>query len=182
MFLLNGSQINIYAPYTTVDGVTYPHLRDAAIRAELGVTEVPDPVRADDRFYWDGDVNNPKMLEDRLEVDHDGNPMWVQVLDNSDPNPENWSMVDSDVQMVTRGLKYTWTQQVKQTANSLLAQTDWYVVRKFERSVDIPANVATYRQAVVDECTRLETAISAASNIDDFISVVNAQNWPRNDQ
>jgi len=180
MFLLNGNPINIYTPYTTAEGVTYPHLRDATIRAELGVTEVPDPVRADDRFYWDGDVNNPKMLEDRLEVKEDGTPLWVQVLDNSDP--ANPVMVDTDVQVVTRGLKHTWTQQVKQTANSLLAQTDWYVVRKFERSVDIPADVATYRQEVVDECTRLEGAISAAANIDDFISVVNAQNWPRNDQ
>jgi len=177
MFLLNGNPINIYTPYTTAEGVTYPHLRDATIRAELGVTEVPDPVRADDRFYWDGDVNNPKMLEDRLEVDEDGNPMWMPIWDEA-----TQSMVDSDVQMVTRGLKYIWIQQVKQTANSLLAQTDWYVVRKFERSVDVPADVATYRQAVVDECTRLEGAISAAANIDDFISVVNAQNWPRNDQ
>ena len=177
MFLLNGSSINIYASYTTAEGVTYPHLRDATIRAELGVTEVPDPVRADDRFYWDGDVNNPKMLEDRLEVKEDGSPLWEQVYD-----PATESMVDTDVQVVTRGLKHTWIQQVKQTANSLLAQSDWYVVRKFERSVDVPADVATYRQAVVDECTRLESAISGAANIDDFISVVNAQNWPRNDQ
>jgi hypothetical protein len=130
MFLLNGSSINIYASYTTADGVTYPHLRDATIRAELGITEVPDPVRADDRFYWNGDVNNPKMLEDRLEVKEDGSPLWEQTYD-----PATESMVDTDVQMVTRGLKYSWIQQVKQTANSLLAQTDWYVVvnRQYRR-------------------------------------------------
>jgi len=174
MFLLNGSPINIYAPYTTAEGVTYPHLRDANIRAELGVTEVPDPVRADDRFYWDGDVNNPKMLEDRLEVDKDGNPMWIPIWDEA-----TQSMVDSNVQMVTRGLKYTWIQQVKQTANSMLSQSDWYVVRKSEKNVDIPADIVTKRDAIRAECDRLETAITACTDVAALIAVVGNQGWPR---
>jgi hypothetical protein len=173
MFLLNGSSINIYAPYTTAEGVTYPHLRDAGIRAELGVTEVPDPVRADDRFYWDGDINNPKMLEDRLEVKEDGSPLWEQTYD-----PATESMVDTDVQVVTRGLKYTWTQQVKQTANSMLAQTDWYVVRKSEKNVDIPADIVTKRDAIRTECNRLETAITACTDVAALIAVVGSQNFP----
>ena len=32
-------------------------------KTAIGIIEVPDPVRADDRFYWDGDINNPKPVE-----------------------------------------------------------------------------------------------------------------------
>ena len=178
MFLLNGNQINIYAPYTTEDGVTYPHLRDADIREALGITEEADPVLADERFYWGGDVNNPRMLEDREEVDVNGDPMWVQVLDKSDPDPENWSMVDSEERLVTKGLKSDWKTQIKNKTNTLLAPTDWMVIRKYERDVAIPADVITYRAAVLTECGRLETAIDSAADIDAFIAVVNSQDWP----
>ena len=144
-------------------------------KTAIGITWVDDPVRADDRFYWNGDATLPKILEDRDEVDEDGNPIYVQELDNSDPlNPV---MVDTDKQLVTRGLKYTWKAQVKDTAGKMLAQTDWMVIRKAERDVAIPADVVTQRAAIVTECTRLETAITAAADMDAFITVVQDQRW-----
>jgi hypothetical protein len=60
----------------------------------------------------------------------------------------------------------------------MLAQTDWMVTRKFERDIDIPADVVTKRAAIVTECDRLETAITAAADMDAFIVVVQNQNWP----
>lgn len=75
-------------------------------------------------------------------------------------------------------LKKNWTAQVKDTANKLLAQTDWMIIRKAERSVDIPAETTTYRQAVIAECTRLVTAIEASTDVPALIAVVTAQNWP----
>ena len=144
-------------------------------KTAIGITWVDDPVRADDRFYWNGDATLPKILEDRDEVDEDGNPIYVQELDNSDPlNPV---MVDTDKQLVTRGLKYTWKAQVKDTAGKMLAQTDWMVIRKAERDVAIPADVVTQRAAIVTECTRLETAITDAADMDAFIVVVQDQRW-----
>jgi hypothetical protein len=63
-------------------------------KTAVGITWVADPVRADDRFYWNGDATLPKALEDVDAVDEDGNPLYVQELDNSDPlNPV---MVDTD--------------------------------------------------------------------------------------
>jgi hypothetical protein len=76
-------------------------------------------------------------------------------------------------------LKKNWTAQVKETANKLLAQTDWMVIRKAERNVDIPSETTTYRQAVIAECTRLVEAIAGASDVPAFITVVTTQNWPR---
>ena len=144
-------------------------------KTAIGITWVDDPVRADDRFYWNGDATLPKILEDRDEVDEDGNPIYVQELNNSDPlNP---AMVDTDEQLVARGLKYTWKAQVKDTAGKMLAQTDWMVIRKAERDVAIPADVVTQRAAIVTECTRLETAITAAADMDAFITVVQDQRW-----
>ena len=70
------------------------------------------------------------------------------------------------------------TEQVKVTANRLLSNTDWMVIRKAERDVAIPSATATYRAAVITECARLETAITNASDVDALAAVMNAQNWP----
>ena len=75
-------------------------------------------------------------------------------------------------------LKTIWTETVKQTANSLLSQTDWMVIRKVERDVAIPEATATYRAGVITECTRLVTAIAGAADVSAFVTVVTAQTWP----
>jgi len=75
-------------------------------------------------------------------------------------------------------LKTLWTATVKQTANSLLSQTDWMVIRKAERDVAIPEATVTHRAAVITECTRLVTAIAGAADVPALATVVTAQNWP----
>ena len=176
MYYLGSTVLRLNSPFT-IGGTQYPSnwltVSTEADRTALGITWVTDPVRADDRFYWNGDATMPKALEDVEEVDENGDPLWVQVW-----NSETEQMVDTDERLVTRGLKYTWIAQVKDTAGKMLAQTDWMVTRKFERDVDIPAGVVTKRAAIVAECTRLETAITAAADMDAFIAVVQNQNWP----
>ncbi len=168
-FLLNGNPVNIDSEQV-IGGIRYPHLRDPALREQLGVTEVADPEQYDQRFYWG--VGNPKLLNDRLEVKEDGTPLYVQVY-----NPATQEMEDTAEQMVTKGLKSQWIAQVKDTAGKLLAQTDWMVVRKAERNVDIPATVVDKRAAIVAECDRLETAIAACTTVEALIAVVGAQAW-----
>jgi len=169
MFQLNGNPISIDSEQV-IDGIRYPHLRDPVLREQLGVTEVADPEQYDQRFYWG--VGNPKLLNDREEVDQDGNPMYVKVYDAA-----TQSMVDSTERLVTKGLKSQWTAQVKDTAGKMLAQTDWYVWRKFERNIDVPASVATKRAAIVAECDRLEAAIAACADVEALIGVISNQNW-----
>lgn len=84
--------------------------------------------------------------------------------------------VDNPKDLVT--LKTLWTETVKQTANSLLSQTDWMVIRKVERDVAIPEATVTYRAAVLAECTRLVTAIAGAADVPALVTVVTAQTWP----
>jgi hypothetical protein len=92
-------------------------------------------------------------------------------------NAETEQMEDTAEQVVTKGLKSQNIAQVKNTANALLLNTDWTVTRKMERNIDIPADIATYRAAVVAECDRLEAAIAAVTDIDGLIAV--QANWPK---
>lgn len=178
MYYQNGMPLRIGKAFTYMD-IQYPsnwlQLSTEAERAAINIVWVNDPPRADDRFYWNGDINMPKELEDRAEVDENGDPIYVQVLDDTQDPPV---MVDSSEQLVTPGLKSNWKDQVKHTAGTMLAATDWMVIRKTERNVDIPADVVTKRAAIIAECDRLEAAITAAADIDAFIAVVQDQRWP----
>ena len=128
-----------------------------------------DEVRPDDQYYWvtknsDGSYTGvPKELEDREEVDEDGNPLYVKVLGTVDGKP---AMVDSAERLIYRGLKSQWIAKVKQSANITLAQTDWHVIRKAERNVDIPADVAKYRADVIAWATATEASITAVTTVE----------------
>ena len=128
-----------------------------------------DEVRPDDQYYWvtqneDGSyTGTPKELEDREEVDQDGNPMYVQVY-----NPETQQMENTAERLVAKGLKSQWIAKVKHNTNMTLAQTDWYVIRKTERSVDIPADIATYRAAVIAWAESTEASISAVTTVEEL--------------
>jgi len=171
MFKIGTRTIQLDTPFTHND-IQYPanwiRLATEEDKSAIGLVWEADPVRASDVFYWDGNINNPKALEDKLEVDQDGNPMYVKVLGTVDGKP---AMVDSTERLVTKGLKSNFISQVKTTAGSILAQTDWMVIRKAERNVDIPSSVATYRASVVAKADELETAISAVTTVEQLIAL-----------
>jgi hypothetical protein len=175
MFQLNGNPISLDTGFT-LDGTSYPanwiRLASPAERTAIGITEVADPATWDDRFYWG--VGNPKLLNDREESDKDGNPLYVQKFDAT--VGEHGAMVDTAERLVTKGLKSQWIAQVKTTAGTLLAQSDWMVIRKVERDVAIPTAVATYRAAVVAASAAHEAAISAVTTVDQLAALV--LEWP----
>jgi hypothetical protein len=113
MYKVNNKPLQLDRAFTLGD-IQYPanwlRFSSAEDRAALGITWETEATRADDRFYWSGDINNPKAMEDREEVDEDGNPMYVKVLVNLTVS----LMVDSDERLVTKGLKSNWIAQVKQ--------------------------------------------------------------------
>lgn len=175
MFQLNGNPISIDSEQV-INGIRYPHLKDPALREQLGVVEVADPEQYDQRFYWG--VGNPKLLNDREEVDQDGNPMFVQVLGEVDGQP---AMVNSTERLVTMGLKSQWISQVKDTAGKMLAQTDWKVVRAAEGIKPCDATTLTFRAAVRAYSDSLEAAITACASVEELITVVTNQEWPNID-
>jgi len=160
MFKHNDTIIQLDTPFE-INGTSYPAnwLRLTSIEEKnaVGIVEVADQTtHYDDRFYWG--VDNPKQLED-VTVTPEVGASYVQ-----------------------KGMKSNWTATVKDTANKLLAQTDWMVIRKVERSIDIPAATETFRAAVITECTRLAAAIAASADVPALITVVTTQNWPSNDR
>jgi len=169
MFQLNGSPISIDNEIT-INSVKYPHLRDPALRAELGIVEVADPEFYDQRFWWG--VGNPKILNDRPEVKEDGSPLFVQVYD-----PATESMVDTTEQVVTKGLKSEWIAQVKATAGSLLAQSDWKVTRAAEGIKAVDADTLARRAAIRAYSDKLEADIKACTTVEELIAVVTNQSW-----
>ena len=174
-FKLNGKTLPIDRGFTHND-IQYPRnwlrLSTQEDKDALGITWEADPVRHDDKYYWNGELDNPKALEDREESDVDGNPLWVQEYD-----AVTEAMVDTTERLVTHGLKHTMINQVKHTAGTMLAQTDWYVVRKAEREVAIPKDVVAKRAHVVAESERLEVAITGCADVEALIEVMNNQNW-----
>ena len=154
-WLYNGRTLKVGKSWTDDNGYKHPYNWASAWSAEdktqWGVTWQDDPdTNYDNRFYWARDVE--RSLTDINEVDEDNNP----ILDQ-DGN-----------QVVTKGLKTIWIEQTKVTANSLLAKSDWYVVRNAEKSTAIPADISTYRDAVRTATGTIETAINACADLDAF--------------
>lgn len=142
MFLLNGNRLQEGVSFYDANGTQYPsgwlNQSTEAEKAAIGITWVADVARADDRFYWDGNIDNPKDLD---------------------------------------GLKTTFKAQIKDTANKLLANTDWYVIRKAERNVDIPTDIADKRSSIVTEANRLDSDIGLVDTVEGLIDILNNQNW-----
>lgn len=130
---------------------------------EQGALEVVEGEQKDQRFYWvtfdsyqvNGSVvtrtyiNTPKALEDVTET------------------PEGQTEP-----VTTKGLKSQWIAQNKASANSLLASTDWMVIRKAERDVAIPTDVVTERAKIIADCTAKEIAITACTSVEELIAVL----------
>ena len=154
-WLYNGRTLKVGKSWTDDNGYKHPYNWASAWSAEdktqWGVTWQDDvDTSYDNRFYWARDVE--RSLTDINEVDEDDNP----ILDQ-DGN-----------QVVTKGLKTVWIEQTKATANEKLKVHDWYVVRNAEKSVAIPSEITTYRDAVRTASGTIETAINACADLDAF--------------
>jgi len=97
-----------------------------------------------------------KLLEDRNEVDEAGEPL----LD------------DKGNQVVTQGLKSQKKANIKQQASSLLAPTDWYVVKAAEvESYSVPEAMTTYRADVRTASNSMESKIDACNTVDELAAL-----------
>ena len=176
--------------YTVPEGAGFSSMSD--FMRDKGILDVVNGEKKNEQYYYvtPGNItlvdgvptqaytNTAKRLVDEDVTDADGNQLYEQVWDD-DANDGAGAMVDTSEKQVNQGLKTAKTDQVKYQANSSLAKTDWMVIRKAERDVDIPSATATYRAAVITECTRLETAIGNAADVDALAAVMAAQNWPK---
>ena len=142
MFTLNGQTIQYDRPWTHPEtGTQYPanwmRLTSLAEKQAVGLIEVATPVSQsyDQRFYWS--ASNPKQLED--VTDDDGN--------------------------TTTGLKTLWKQKQNEIAASLLAPSDWRVIKAQETGGTVATEWTTYRAAVRTACNTRQTEIDACQDV-----------------
>ena len=62
------------------------------------------------------------------------------------------------------GLKTKKIRDIKSQAAGILAETDWYIVRKADANTAVPSAITNHRAAVRTKCASMETAITNASN------------------
>jgi len=95
-------------------------------------------------------------------VDEDGEA----VLDSDDEptftvtNERNYNIDAKKLELI---------KSVKEEANRLLLPTDWYILRKAERSVDVPSNVATERGSIITKAAGFETEINALTTYESLL-------------
>ena len=71
-------------------------------------------------------------------------------------------------------LKTLWIQAQKDTANTLLAPTDWMVVRAAEGGTALPSDTKTERAAIRTKCKEREDQITACSDTAALDTLINA--------
>ena len=79
-------------------------------------------------------------------------------------------------ELKAEGLKTKLIRQVKQEAQNILSETDWYVVRKADTAEAVPSSIATHRAAVRSKQASMDTAITNASDTAALITL-----YTRND-
>ena len=145
MFILGNQVLNVDQAFTGLDGTQYPmnwlRLTTLEEKQAIGIKEVPDPVRPDDRFYYvDGNgIGMPRDLE---------------------------------------ALKSEWVSRINDIAYSMLAPTDWYVVRKAEGGADIPTDISAFRAAVRSAANQNQTTLNNAADFDTFVQATAQLVWP----
>jgi len=158
MWKHNGRTIREFKSWTDDNGITHPrnwHIWSPSDKAAAGLTEVTPQSPPDSRLYtWgyqaDGVTisKTAKSLTDVGLVDGDGN-----AVNDDDGN-----------QIMQPGVRSNLKAEVKSQQGSLLAQTDWAVVRKADKSTAIPSNIQTWRDAIRTKATAMENAIDGAAD------------------
>ena len=148
MYVLNGTkELKPGKTWTDDNGVQHPSnwasVWSDDVKASYGIKKVTIQAKPDSMFYQ---VNGPAL---------DGS--WTSTAKNID----DVTVTNFDGEKITTlGLKSQWIARTKETANNLLAPTDWQVIAKVERDRAIDSDVATYRAAVITACAAIEKAIT----------------------
>ena len=132
----------------TIGGITHPRtifsLWTDAERKAIGILPVTRANHLDGEYYTE---NNPSYA-----IDEDGNAVTETITKAADNT------------LAT--VKTPQLNKIKIRCNNLLMSTDWYVTRKYERSVAIPDKIIAFRAAVLTVYGASKSAINGAANID----------------
>ena len=108
----------------------------------------------------------------------------IGITEVPDPEPYDqrfyWGY-DADGNLIPKDhgeLVEQWVAQTKQTAGSLLAPTDWYIVRQAETGVVTPPETLFYRLALRAACGGKEDQINVTTTTDELVAYLTGANYP----
>ena len=158
MWKYSGRTIKEHKAWTDDNGITHPrnwHIWSPSDKAAAGLTEVTQETPPDSRLYtWGYQADGVTISKTAISMTDVG-------LVDSDGNAVN---DDDGNQIMQPGVRSQLKSEVKSQQASLLAQTDWAVVRKSEKTTAIPSNISTWRDAIRTKATAMESAIDGAAD------------------
>jgi len=127
-------------------------------------------INTDQTFTYDADAGTVTATYGDATAKAHADTLYTQDDVDEDVYPEGHAQAGErkstfakdDVKI--EGLKTIRIRTVKSQAANILAETDWYIVRKADANTAIPSAITTYRAAVRTKCAAMETAITNASN------------------
>ena len=117
-------------------------------------------INTDQTFTYDADAGTVTATFGDATAKAHADTTWTQADSDNGLLPSDKSVGDVKVE----GLKTIKIRAVKKQAANILAETDWYIVRKADANTAIPSAITTYRAAVRTKCAEMETAITNASD------------------
>jgi hypothetical protein len=88
---------------------------------------------------------------------------------------------DQDGQLIPKDhiqLVEQWTQQTRQTANTLLAPTDWVIIREADNGVPADATIKTWRETVRLASGSKVFEIEATTTTDELVAYITGIDYP----
>ena len=117
-------------------------------------------INTNQTFTYDADAGTVTATYGDATAKAHADTKWTQSEIDAGKAPAG---ADTDT-VAVEGLKTIKIRSVKLQAANMLAETDWYIVRKADANTAIPSAITTYRAAVRTKCAEMETAITNASN------------------
>jgi hypothetical protein len=71
-----------------------------------------------------------------------------------------------------------WVAQTRTTAGTLLAPTDWQVIRQLDNGTEMPADVKASRQDIRTACNGKVAAIEATTTTDELAAYITGAEYP----
>ena len=104
------------------------------------------------------------------------------------PDPPTWDQrfywgYDQDGKLIPKDhtqLVEQWSDQTRNTANTLLAPTDWMVVRQADNGKEVPLEIKAYRELMRQKCGEKLTAIGATITTEELAAYITGpeySNW-----
>jgi hypothetical protein len=186
MFTLAGYRINIDAGFES-NGFNYPagSLRDPAVRETLGIVEIPEPVKADERFYYNQELDvAPYLVVTPKDLDAVKAETWSRIKAYRDDLQDNggclvdghWYHTDTkskqqQIALVMLGVNLPVGLQWKTLDGTFVSMTPALAASVFQAQV-------VREQTVFAVAEYHKTIINAAELVDTLASYDYTVGWP----